>query len=74
VASLDLLVSIGLVPVSFALAGPAAALIGAKATLIGGGISAAGALLACLVLSARSRQSAGVARPDLRDALVPADW
>ncbi|HLY50074.1 MAG TPA: MFS transporter [Solirubrobacteraceae bacterium] len=50
VASLDLLVSIGLVPVSFALAGPAAALIGARATLLGGGVVAAGVLLAALFL------------------------
>lgn len=48
VSSLDWLVSIGLVPVSFALTGPVAALIGAEATLVVGGVVGAilmGALL-----------------------------
>ena len=38
VSSLDWLVSIGLIPVSFALTGPVAEQIGAKATLIGAGV------------------------------------
>ena len=38
VSSLDWFVSIGLIPVSFALTGPIAALVGAKATLIGAGV------------------------------------
>ncbi len=38
VSSLDWLVSIGLVPVSFALTGPVAAAIGAEATLVVGGV------------------------------------
>jgi hypothetical protein len=38
VSSLDWLVSIGLVPLSFALTGPAAGAIGAEATLIVGGV------------------------------------
>jgi len=48
VSSLDWLVSIGLVPVSFALTGPVAAAIGAETTLIVGGVVGAilmGALL-----------------------------
>jgi MFS family permease len=38
VSSLDWFVSIGLIPVSFALTGPIAELVGAKATLIGAGV------------------------------------
>ena len=38
VSSLDWLVSMGLVPVSFALVGPAAAWFGVRATLVGGGL------------------------------------
>jgi len=38
VSSLDWLVSIGLVPVSFALTGPVAGVIGAEATLVAGGV------------------------------------
>jgi len=36
--SLDWFVSIGLLPVSFALTGPVAELVGVKATLIGAGV------------------------------------
>jgi MFS family permease len=48
VSSLDWLVSIGLVPVSFALTGPVAGLLGSEATLVAGGVLGAilmGALL-----------------------------
>jgi MFS family permease len=38
VSSVDWFVSIGLIPVSFALTGPIAELVGAKATLIGAGV------------------------------------
>jgi predicted MFS family arabinose efflux permease len=38
VSSVDWFVSIGLIPVSFALTGPTAELVGAKATLIGAGV------------------------------------
>ena len=38
VSSLDWFVSIGLLPVSFALTGPVAAAIGARATLVGAGV------------------------------------
>ncbi len=41
VSALDWLVSIGLTPISFALAGPVAEAIGVKATLIGAGVLAA---------------------------------
>jgi len=51
VASLDWLVSIGLVPVSFALTGPLAGLIGARATLLGGGLLAGLGLLVFALVS-----------------------
>jgi DHA3 family tetracycline resistance protein-like MFS transporter len=38
VSSLDWLISVGLLPLSFALTGPAEAAIGARATLIGAGV------------------------------------
>jgi DHA3 family tetracycline resistance protein-like MFS transporter len=51
VASLDLLVSIGLVPVSFAITGPVAQAIGAQATLLGGGALAAATMLVFALLA-----------------------
>jgi DHA3 family tetracycline resistance protein-like MFS transporter len=45
VSSLDWFVSIGLIPVSFALTGPAAGLFGAKATLLGAGVLGAAGML-----------------------------
>lgn len=56
VASLDLLVSIGLVPVSFAITGPLAQAVGAQATLLGGGILA-GATMLTFALAGPSRPS-----------------
>ena len=50
VSSLDWLISIGLLPVSFALTGPLAALFGVRATLIGAGVAGAAATLAGLTL------------------------
>jgi MFS family permease len=55
VASLDLLVSIGLVPVSFALAGPVAGALGPRVTLLGGGLLAGTALLLCLSIPGSER-------------------
>ena len=49
VMSLDGMVAIGLVPLSFALTAPAAALMGADGTLIAGGAVAAFPFLACLL-------------------------
>jgi hypothetical protein len=66
VASLDLVVSIGLVPVSFALAGPAAGLLGARATLLAGGVVACGVLLVTLSLAGDRRSAAGRARRGAR--------
>jgi MFS family permease len=50
VSSLDWLISIGLLPVSFALTGPLTAVFGVRATLIGAGVAGAAATLAGLTL------------------------
>lgn len=50
VTSLDWLVSTSLVPISFALTGPAAAAVGVETTLVGAGVLAALATLACLFI------------------------
>jgi uncharacterized membrane protein len=50
VSSLDWLVSIGLIPVSFAITGPIAAAIGVRTTLIVAGLVAAGGMLAFLAV------------------------
>jgi DHA3 family tetracycline resistance protein-like MFS transporter len=68
VSSLDWLISIGLLPLSFGLAGPASELLGARATLIGAGILGAAVTLAGLLVpgvramdEARTREPAGAA-------------
>jgi len=50
VSSLDWLISIGLLPLSFALTAPVTELIGARATLIGAGVGGAAITLAALFL------------------------
>jgi Transmembrane secretion effector len=50
VSSLDWLISIGLLPVSFALTAPVAAAVGARATLIGAGLVGAAVTLCALFL------------------------
>jgi MFS family permease len=50
VSSLDWLISIGLLPVSFALTAPAAALIGVRTTLIAAGVVGAGATVAAFLI------------------------
>ncbi len=50
VSSFDWMISIGLVPVSFAITGPVAAAIGARATLVGAGVLGAAITLAGLFL------------------------
>ena len=50
VSSFDWLISIGLLPLSFALTGPVSSLIGARATLIWAGIVGGGVTLAALFL------------------------
>lgn len=67
VSSLDWLISIGLVPISFALTGPAAALFGDRMTLIGAGVLGALATIAAYFLP-------GMRAPELvtsRSGLVP---
>lgn len=50
VSSLDWLISIGLLPVSFALTGPVSALVGERATLVGAGLFGGAITLAALFL------------------------
>ena len=50
VSSLDWLISIGLLPLSFALTGPVSAAIGARETLIGAGLLGATATVAVLLV------------------------
>jgi len=50
VSSLDWLISIGLLPISFALTGPVAAAIGAQATLVAAGIAGTVVTLSALLL------------------------
>jgi Transmembrane secretion effector len=50
VSSLDWLISIGLLPVSFALTGPVAGAIGARATLVGAAVLGGGITLAAFFL------------------------
>ncbi len=70
VASLDLLVSIGLVPVSFALAAPVAGLLGARTTLLAGGVVSAGVLLTFMFAAAGESRSD--TRMRAREASTPA--
>jgi MFS family permease len=57
VASLDWLISIALVPLSFAITGPVARLIGARTTLLAGGALAAGTMLAFILTSGSWRST-----------------
>jgi hypothetical protein len=50
VSSLDWLISIGLLPLSFALTGPVSGAIGAQATLIGAGLIGGAITFAALLL------------------------
>jgi DHA3 family tetracycline resistance protein-like MFS transporter len=50
VSSLDWLISIGLLPLSFALTGPAVALVGARTTLVVAGLSGAAVTMSALLL------------------------
>ena len=70
VSSLDWLISIGLLPVSFALTAPLSAAFGVRATLIGAGVAGAAATLGGLLLPgmrAVDRQMA----PDTRAGISP---
>jgi MFS family permease len=68
VSSLDWMISIGLLPISFALTAPVAAIFGVRATLIGAGLVGAAITLSALFLP-RMRAIEGVAEPSRR---VPA--
>jgi MFS family permease len=70
VSSLDWLISIGLLPVSFALTAPLSAAFGVRATLIGAGVAGAAATLGGLLLPgmrAVDRQM----QPDTRAGISP---
>jgi MFS family permease len=69
VSSLDWLISIGLLPLSFALTGPVSALVGAQTTLILAGIAGAAVTLAGLAVPGVR----AVERPPTRDAVSPID-
>ncbi len=76
VSSIDWLISIGLLPLSFALTGPAAAAFGARSTLMGAGVLGAGVTMAAFFLPgmrAMERPPAdeppGRAGPDRREDL-----
>jgi DHA3 family tetracycline resistance protein-like MFS transporter len=71
VASLDWLVSIALVPVSFALTGPVAGLLGARTTLLLGGVVSAGTLLAFLLVAGAERRERRVRAGEIRTAVSP---
>ena len=63
VSSLDWLISIGLLPLSFALTGPVSGAIGAQATLIAGGVIGALVTLAALLLPGMRSVEGGHAQP-----------
>ncbi|MDX6409692.1 MAG: hypothetical protein QOE13_2763, partial [Gaiellaceae bacterium] len=64
VSSLDWLISIGLLPLSFALTAPVAAVFGARATLVGAAaLGAAVTLSAFFLPGMRTIERAGVRRP-----------
>jgi DHA3 family tetracycline resistance protein-like MFS transporter len=78
VSSFDWLISIGLLPVSFALTGPIASVIGARATLIWAGVAGSVVTLAALFLPGMraiedTRSPVGTAEPEaLPEPLPPA--
>ena len=60
VSSLDWLISIGLLPLSFALTGPVSAAIGVRATFVGAGVLGAAVTFAALFIrGVRSIEGAG---------------
>jgi DHA3 family tetracycline resistance protein-like MFS transporter len=66
VSSLDWLISIGLLPISFALTGPVSAALGARATLVGAGVLGALVTFAALLapgMRAVEGRTAPVAAP-----------
>ena len=73
VSSVDWLVSVGLVPVSFALTGPISGLVGSTATMVGGGLFAAAVTIALLfVPRVRDPERASTPSPRTQvDAIPP---
>ena len=63
VSSLDWLISIGLLPISFALTAPVAAVVGVRATLVGAGIIGAAITFAALFLPGMTAIEGVAARP-----------
>jgi DHA3 family tetracycline resistance protein-like MFS transporter len=76
VSSLDWLISIGLLPLSFALTGPVSAAIGVRATLVGAGVAGAIVTFAALfvrgVRSVEGRPSPVVGAPEPQGAVAAA--
>lgn len=70
ISSLDWLISIGLLPVSFALTAPLSAAFGARATLIGAGLGGAAATLGGLALPGMRAVDRELAREDLGRSLT----
>jgi MFS family permease len=70
VSSLDWLISIGLLPVSFALTAPLSAALGVRATLIGAGVAGAAATLGGLLLPGMRAVDRTLARP-ANSAMTP---
>jgi MFS family permease len=70
VSSLDWLISIGLLPVSFALTAPLSAAFGVRATLIGAGVAGAAATLGGLLLPGMRAVDRALA-PDTRAGISP---
>jgi DHA3 family tetracycline resistance protein-like MFS transporter len=68
VSSLDWLVSIGLVPLSFALTGPIAGLIGPETTLVVGGILGSLAMISLLFVRGVRDPERGLELPDRHEA------
>jgi DHA3 family tetracycline resistance protein-like MFS transporter len=66
VSSLDWLISIGLLPLSFALTAPVAGLVGAQATLIGAAAIGGGVTLGALFLPGMREIEGESAEPELR--------
>jgi DHA3 family tetracycline resistance protein-like MFS transporter len=69
VSSLDWLISIGLLPLSFALTGPVSAVVGAQTTLVLAGIAGAAVTIGGLIVPGVR----AVERPPARDAVRPVD-
>jgi MFS family permease len=68
VSSLDWLVSIGLIPLSFSITGPIAELLGARTTLLGAGVLGGVAMMAFLAVPGLRDPESVMSRADLTAA------